>query len=179
MKNKHGILNLTFILALSILIILASACAKTSEGSAKSEKPGEDAAVLTDGKIKATENEIKYKSDDGEKSFEANLDGEVSVPKDYPSDIVPLYKGSKVSMASKEGENYTIIMNTDGSIDDIYKFYEKNIKLDSTIINQNSDGVATIIGVAGDLNVSIMVTENDIDEYGKNLITVSLYKIAS
>ena len=119
---------------------------------------------------------MEYQSDDKEKSFEADLNGSVSLPDGYPKEVVPLYPGAKLSLAGKDGENYSIMLKTDDSIDKAYAYYEKNCKLDNVTSIRGADGMGTIMGISKELNVSILIMANNIDSDGKNMITISIGK---
>jgi len=174
MTIRSNVLKLVLILMLSSLLFLASACAKSSETEKESEATDKYKPTVANGKVKADETGMEYKSDDGSISIDVKSEGEVDLPEDYPADIVPVYPKSKLFLAAKQGSGYTISMKTDDSVDDICKFYEKNVKYEGEANIQNDGDTAMIMGMSKGLNVIIMVTPNEQADESKNIIAISV-----
>lgn len=173
MRITPGGLKLITVLGLCCLMPFSASCAKTSENNPAPES-GEQQNI-TDIKTSTSDTRasVEYKIDGEDAEFEVDIEKGVSVPDDYPSDIVPAYPNGSVTLSGKQGDTYTLVIKTDDSVDDIYSFYEENLSLDTLELTQNSSEIAMISGMADELYVSIMVTKN-IPEDGGNLITIAV-----
>ncbi len=157
------------IVMLVFILMLTAACSQKNDN----DQSGQDQPVL-DGKVSGDETTAKYESDDGETTFEASLTEEVSLPEDYPADNVPIYPNGKVNMAGKQVNGFVVSIKTDDSIEEVYKYYIDNIKIDSVQMSQVTAEVGMIMGLLGDFSVSVTVNPNNFDDDGKNLIAIAI-----
>lgn len=175
MKKKMKWMN-EILLAVLIIVMLtacsgqsatATTAAATTEANA-TETTAMDVTVSTSGDSVIIENESEAYS------AEIALSGEVSLPDGYPEDDLPVYTNSRVYIAAKDGENYTIAMKTDDAIEDVYDYYVANAKLDQVMMQQLTEDMGMIMGSYGNYNVSITITPNNFDDDGKYLIGIAI-----
>ncbi len=171
MKKKDFSL-LVLILMLSAVLFL-SACSGNSDEAAQSTDDEKTEINAEDATIKSDGNKVEYESNDGKTSFEVGMEGSVDLPEGYPSDIIPIYPNGRVMLAGKEGEGYAVAIVTDDSISDVIKYYKENTSLDE-VAEQQTEDMAMIMGTADGMNVTVMVTANNLYDGGKNLISIGM-----
>ncbi len=173
MKTK-GFSLLVLILMLSAIMFL-SACSGSSDEASQSTDNEETEINAEDATIKSDGNKVEYESNDGKTSFEAGTEGSVDLPEGYPSDIVPIYPNGRVTLAGRDGEGYAVAIVTDDSISDVLKYYKENTSLDE-VAEQQTEDMAMIMGTAKGMNVTVMVTANNLYDEGENLISIAMGK---
>lgn len=121
------------IAVVGVLLLLGILCAVVSgfllkKGAEKiiSDATGSDVTINT----KKGQEGVNIKSKDGD-NLNVNAGDDVKLPKDYPSNDVPLYKGSKlisaVDMKVGDAKSFTLILETKDSIEKVINFYEKEL----------------------------------------------------
>ena len=159
--------KLMLFLMLSVVMLLMPACGKATDDKADAENPAA-------GTVTGTDTGAEYVSEDGNTQFQVDLKDSVDLPEGYPDDIVPVYPKSKVYISEKQGEGFGIGLKSDDSVDDIYTFYQTNLKLDQILNQYSSDGTAAIMGMASGKSVMVNIMPNNFDGEGKNLVTIAI-----
>lgn len=149
---------------------------ETAGDAAAKEDGGEVEIRTEDATVKAGDGKVEYESGDGETRFEVGTESSVELPEGYPGDIAPVYPNGRIVLAGVEGDGFGVSIVTDDSIEDIFKYYKANIRLDVLAGEQQTADMAMIMGMAGDKNVTVMATVNNLYDEGKNLITIAIGK---
>ncbi|HPE15898.1 MAG TPA: hypothetical protein PK597_02970 [Oscillospiraceae bacterium] len=163
--------------AVGLLFAMLSACSGGGSGAssptpaAASEDPAPASAVISVDSNDETA-VVHYEGEEGEVDFEVGTAGEVSIPSDYPEDLVPLYPGGKVTLAGVEGGSFMIVASTNDDFDAIYSFFDENIEFDEAELRQNVKGYVLLSGSVGEYYVNVTATENTPGGEEANLITI-------
>lgn len=166
------------ILISAALMLFASACGDAAQPAAQDRQPASSVETpdLPQASFKVETSaggvKVEYSDKDGAMSVTVDTEKSVPVPDSFPKDIVPLYPGGRVMLAAEQSGALTVCIQTGDGIDEIFRFYDSNVKLDSSAIKQNFGDTAQIMGSAGKITLTIIITENTEDETGGNLITI-------
>jgi hypothetical protein len=90
--------------------------------------------------VKADGNSLEVTTEDGtEVEISTDMDKAVDLPENYPKDIVPIFKDSKVMAAAENADGSFLIMAvTNADLDELKEFYMEILE-DSEMIMEQSD----------------------------------------
>jgi len=182
MENGHLRLKLFLPMLLCILLLFSAACGNSSNTTAAKDNEQQTEMDMDDVKVQVDSDgsgaSVQYEGEEGESSFSVNMEEGVDIPKDYPSDIAPLYPNGTVTMSGKQGEILTVAIQTKDSMEDIFKFYEKNLKLDKVELKQQTDAMSMISGKAGSLHIDVSICQDLLTDAKGNLISISVTQVS-
>lgn len=154
-----------------IMLLPAASCGKASETDTTPKDTDQKTEIDVDSD--GTGASVESTGEAGDTSFTVDLKEGVTVPKDYP-DIVPLYPNGMVTLAGKQDETHTVVIQTSDSIDEVNEFYEENLKLDTVEMKQITDGFIMISGTLDGFYISIMTSQGTFEGEDMNLITIAI-----
>jgi hypothetical protein len=168
-----------------LLIFFLAACGSNNAGKqGTSEKEQSDDPESFE--LKTDEGKIKVDKDNAKLVIEGNDNSKMemsfgegqSLPEDFPLDLVPIYKGSKLMATSKnmvgDQGSYVISYGSEEggkAIKDFYKnFYSKSeIKSDMSM-----NGINILAVQKGDYAISIQIFAAEDDDYGKTAVNLAV-----
>ena len=153
-------------------MLFFSGCSKTSDTTSMVNAESDESSG--DMTIEADEDSVHYESEDGETRVDLELDGSAELPVGYPSDIVPIYPNGTVKLAGVQGSGYVVSVVTDDSIGSVYQYYKDNNNLDAVLSDMPGDDVSMLMGLWGDMNVTIMVSADNMYDEGGTLISIAI-----
>lgn len=177
-------------ITLLLLIFFLAACGSSdagkqgASGKEKSEKEQSDDPESFE--LKTDEGKITVDKDNAKLVIEGKDDSKVemsfgegqSIPEDFPIDLVPIYKGSKLMATSKnlvgDKGSYVISYGSEESsktIKDFYKnFYTKSeVKTDISM-----NGIEMLAVQKGDYTISIQILAAEDEDYGKTAVNLTV-----
>jgi len=143
-----------------VLSVLAGCQAKTeTEGS----------------KVKVSESKVEVQNEQGKTEISIGNEGEVSLPEGYPSDIVPVMEGAKITSATKGGDgSYNILLASEKSVADIKAYYEGVLAGVSDLQKQEAAGVINMMGTKGDKTFVLNIAEDMASGINQRIISISI-----
>ncbi|SMC34174.1 hypothetical protein [Papillibacter cinnamivorans] len=168
---------------LILLAVLMAIFTASCGGSAATAAPtGTEAAAETtpaptetqDVQVNYNEDEqkVEFSSKDGSMHYEVGLEGGVTIPDGYPTELAPLYPEGLVTLAGYQDNVYTLAIETDDDLSSIYDFYKDNLTFDSDELSQKSDNMVLLSGKSEGMEISMMANINPDSDSEGNLITI-------
>lgn len=130
--------------------------------------------------VSLSKNGVEVTGEDGSKS-QLNVSGDsekgLSLPEDFPKDIVPILDDAKIQIANKnEDENkkvsWWVTYYTAKKSAEAYKFYEDSLKDLQESNKTQMNGVYSIGGVKGENRIDIVVGAESSEN--KSLTTINI-----
>lgn len=162
---------------------------KKGELSIKDSKSGESVSVK-EGKIEFTDDEgkstvkvdeegkVQITDDEGNAVMEMNEDGGLELPEGYPTDVLPVMKGTNIVMASKEDREHQLVFALGFQIDaepvDVYEFYHEAMKDAEELFKMEMENSYTLGGILQDYSITILINESEFDD--STSVTLGLEK---
>ncbi len=164
-------------IAVLLVIVLASAFVFAGCGSGTTIDTG-------DGKISIDEEggKVKLQSSGGDSEIAVDTGSGVSLPKGYPDDVLPVYKGGKIVMSSRNkansGDGYTYSVSFTSKKDPatIYEYYKDIMKNSEQLGDFASNGTYSISGKKDGSDISILIMSSEED---KNQPTMAILSVTA
>ncbi|HBV97113.1 MAG: hypothetical protein JL50_21405 [Peptococcaceae bacterium BICA1-7] len=141
--------------ALSVVLALGAGC-----GGTKTIKTDE-------GTVKVDNNKVEVTTNDGGKSqISVNEPGGISLPEDYPKEIVPIIADGKIVLASKNEDpdkriSYWVTVNSPKDPKEVYGFYQEALKDATETQKTEVNNDYFISGIKGDRSFTVSVSSEE------------------
>lgn len=120
-------------------------------------------------------------SEDGETevTYTEDMKDSVDIPDEYPEDILPVYKGSFISAASKNSNGeYVIIAFSKDDSSEVKNYYEDILKDTDVIMEQTSEGQYMKMGTKEGITYTVTIaTFDEIEDYETNINLVVMPEV--
>lgn len=115
-------------------------------------------------KVKIGEDGLEFTGEDGSESVISSGD-DLKLPDGYPSNIVPLMKGGKITWSNKSTEDnkstYWITAEYNKKAEEVIKFYQDKLADMEEVSSQEIPDYYSLNGKKDGYNIIISVTTND------------------
>lgn len=136
------------------------------------------------GKIKVDGNGgiVKIQGTDGQSELAVDTGGGVSLPKDYPEDVLPIYKGGKIVISSRsqasedKGYTYSVSFTSKKDPKTVYEYYKDIMKDSEQLGGFASNGTYSISGKKDGNEISILIMSSEED---KNQPTMTILSVTA
>jgi len=125
--------------------------------------------------VKVSENKIEVQNEQGKSEVSIGNEGEVSLPEGYPSDIVPVMEGAKITTATKsEDGSYNVLLASEKSLADIKAYYEGVLAGVSDLKKQDAGDVINMMGTKGDKTFVLNIAQDMASGIDQRIISISI-----
>ncbi|GEM_PF-6995245 len=155
--------------------ILVAACLIVLSGCGGLSIPTEDG-----GKLNFTKDGFTFEGTDGTKgTFSADDEGgvvistdegevkfgeDLKLPKDYPENILPLYKEDSIVTTSTADGGFYVVYRSKASVDDCTEYYKGLVEdIEGKVVTTSDTGTMIFANIEGK-ECAIMITEDSSDE---------------
>lgn len=143
-----------------VLSILAGCQAKTETSGSK---------------VKVSGKKVEVQNEQGKSEISIGNEGEVAIPDGYPSNIVPIMEGAKVTSATKGADgSFNILLTSKKSVAEIKAYYEKVLAGLSNLQKQEAADVINMMGTKDDKTVVLNITEDMASGTNQRIISISI-----
>ena len=143
-----------------VLAVLAGCQSKSETGSSN---------------VKISGTKVEVQNEQGKSEISVGNEGEVSLPEGYPSDIVPVMEGAKLTTATKSDDgSYNLLLASGKSVADIKAYYERVLSGVRDLQKQDAGGVINMMGSKGGKTFILNIAEDMASGINQRIISISI-----
>lgn len=163
---------LSLFLVLPMIAVIMAGCGKsvTQVTTEKMAEKAIESQTGSDANVNIKDDGVKIESKDGKIETGDN----VKLPGDFPSDVFVIDGKIKSAIVDEEGDNFSITIETDKSVEEALNLYQDKLKADSwkIVTTVNTGETSSVIAEKDERNLSIMFGKSDT----KTSVIISLGK---
>ncbi|MFZ7121606.1 MAG: hypothetical protein ACOWWH_11740 [Eubacteriaceae bacterium] len=176
MKNK---LILIIIFLFALCVVFTGCSASNNENAAESIV--EEVLSTDDVDVNLDNDQMEITiGDEGSVEMATSLDNSVDIPKDYPENILPIYKNSfiySISTINEGGKGYIVTFASKDEYEKLVEFYKDVVKNYNNVTSiLDSNDLYNVMAEYEDYLISISVIDEEDENGNKCCASISIGK---